>query len=52
MTRQLKVMVENRVIKPSNSPWSTPLFAVPKKVGKVRFVVDFKMLNDVNEKSY
>ena len=46
---QLKEQVDHwlmqDVIEPSNSPWSFPLLAVPKKNGRMRWVLDFRSLN-------
>ncbi len=39
-------MLEQGVIKESNSPWNSPLFLVPKKNGSYRPVIDFRRVND------
>ena len=33
------------VIKPTNSPYNSPIFVVPKKDGSPRYVLDFRKLN-------
>ena len=43
--KELNRMLEARVIKPSTSPWASPITLVPKKDGDVRFCVDHRKLN-------
>lgn len=50
--RQLDQMLETGVIRPSYSPWNSPLWIVPKKADssgkrKYRIVIDFRALNKV-----
>ena len=47
--RQVETLLENGVIEPSTSPWSSPVLMVPKKDGSYRFCVDFRGLNQVSQ---
>ena len=47
-------MQKQKIIRPSNSPWNSPLWVVPKKTdasgkAKWRIVIDFRKLNDITE---
>ena len=43
-------MMKNKVIRPSTSPWSSPIIMVRKKDGSWRFCIDFRKLNSVTHK--
>ena len=47
VARQLKLMQQDGVIQPSNSPWSSPVVIVRKKDGGHRFCVHYRALNSV-----
>ena len=45
VSKQLKLLQEQGVIRPSKSPYNTPLVPVPKKDGGLRLCLDFRALN-------
>ena len=42
----VKQQLEAGHIEPSNSPWNTPIFVVPKKSGKWRLIHDLRKINE------
>ena len=47
---QVKEMLANDIIKPSRSPWASPVVLVRKKDGTFRFCVDYRKVNAVTKK--
>lgn len=48
---QIQKMLDQKIIQPSNSPWSSPIWVVPKKLDasgktKWRVVIDYRKLNE------
>jgi hypothetical protein len=50
LKKELDRMLEQGLIKPSHSPWSSPIVLVPKKDGTTRLTIDYRRLNAVTEK--
>ena len=46
--QQVKEMLRDEVIRPSTSPWASPVVMVKKKDGSMRFCVDFSKMNDAH----
>lgn len=49
--KQIQSMLEQKIIRPSDSPWSSPIWIVPKKLDKSgkqkwRLVVDYRKVNE------
>ena len=47
---QVEEMLKNKIIRPSKSPWNSPIIMVKKRDQSLRFVSDFRSLNDVTKK--
>jgi hypothetical protein len=50
VNKQVNDMIERRVIRSSDSPWSSPIVFAPKKDGDYIFRVDFRRVNSVTKK--
>lgn len=47
---EIEKMLQQGVIEPSNSPWTSPIVLCKKKDNTVRFCVDYRKLNHVTRK--
>ncbi len=45
LRNEVKYMLDNDIIEPSQSEWSSPCILVPKPDGSLRFVTDFRKVN-------
>ena len=50
VAQMIQEMKDQGVIKPSSSPWSSPIVLVPKRDGSLRFCVDYRRLNSITKK--
>ncbi|CAF1600353.1 unnamed protein product [Didymodactylos carnosus] len=50
LQEELQKMLKNQQIRPSTSPWSSPVIIHKKKDGGLRFLVDYRKLNAVTKK--
>lgn len=46
---EIDYMLENDMIEPSSSPWSSPCLLVPKPDGSFRFCTDFRKVNSITK---
>ena len=44
---EIKSLLQQGIIEPSNSPYSSPIVLVKKKDGSIRFAIDFRKLNAI-----
>jgi hypothetical protein len=50
VSKMLDNMQHHRVIKESDTPWSSPIILIRKKNGELCFCMDYRKLNDVTKK--
>jgi hypothetical protein len=50
VSKELKRMLDAGVVKPSKSPWASPIVIVRKSDGSIRFCVDYRKVNEVTIK--
>ena len=48
--QEINQMLEKGIIRPSHSPWSSPVVVADKKDGSPRFCVDYRKLNQITVK--
>lgn len=48
--KQIQGLLERGIIRPSNSPYSSPLVLVPKRDAAIRLCIDFRRVNEVTKK--
>ena len=50
VNKAIKEMLDQRIIRPSSSPWASPIVVAKKKGGSVRICVDYRKLNAITVK--
>ena len=49
MRQEVQYMLQNGIIKQSQSQWSSPYILVPKPDGSYQFCIDFRRVNEVTK---
>ena len=52
ISTQVRQMLRNGIIRPSNSPWCSRVILVEKKDGTMMFAVDYRSLNNETKRDY
>jgi hypothetical protein len=52
MQKIVEELLVQGLIRPSTSPWAAPVLFAPKKDGKLRFCVDYRVLNKQTVRNY
>ncbi len=50
INNEVKKMLDNGIIEPSNSPWASPVVIIKKHDGSPRFCIDYRRLNSITQK--
>lgn len=50
LRKQLKELLDLRLIRPSTSPWGAPVLFVRKKSGELRMCIDYRAINQVTKR--
>jgi hypothetical protein len=50
LDRQVQLLLDKGLIRPSSSPWGSPVLFVPKPGAEWRMCVDYRLLNNVTKK--
>ena len=49
ITQEIEYMLENNIIQPSRSNWSSPCVVVPKSDQSIRFCTDYRKVNTITK---
>jgi len=50
VSKMVEKMLQNNIIRRSNSEWNSPLVIVPKKDGDIRICLDYRKLNQITKR--